>query len=182
MIETFESYRQAVGDRDGDTAADLVGPEGLDHYDTLSDVAGSAGPEEFAELPAMDRFVAALFRIAAGPEQAAEMDGHAAYSFGVQEGLVDDSSVAGTEIDTVAVHGDRATAALLVHGQPAPYEFTFQLLDGMWKFDIMPVLRMARASFPQLAEQQGLTEEEFIFRALEAYAGEPVDESLFERP
>jgi hypothetical protein len=179
---TFESYVQALRSRDGTAAAALVSSETIDYYGELAALAGTGGPEEIRARSLVDRLTIALLRALRPPAELATLDGRELFVYGVEAGLIDESTVAANDIGAVRVDGDRAYATLVVSGQETPVDYEFARSGDEWLLDFVPVLERADAGLREIAMQAGQSEDEFIFTAVETVTGRPVDASIFARP
>ncbi|WP_007026402.1 hypothetical protein [Saccharomonospora iraqiensis] len=182
VVAMFDRYRRALEQGDGATAVELISDETVDYYRTLAELGATAGPERLGELPALDRYNVAVFRTISTPAELNGMSGREAYVLGVEEGMVNSAAIARHDIGEVTVRGDEATATVLRDGEKGPFEYEFARSGDSWTINMMPMVGRARSAFAMMAEQQGMSEDELIFRSVETTTGTRPDESIFDRP
>jgi hypothetical protein len=180
--DTFEAYRTALLELDGDAVVDLVTYESIGYYGELADLAGTAGPEEIGERAILERTTVALLRVEYPVAELAAYDGAEMLAFSVDEGLVDNGSVVDNELGDVRIVGDQAYAELVVRSVPSGVDFEFKRLGGEWLFNLIPTIRLGNLAVTQAARESGLDENEFIFDLVEVETGVRVDATIFDRP
>lgn len=178
----FEEYRQALLAGNGAAVSDLVSPSTVDYYAELVRLAAAAGPDELAGKSLVDRFAVARLRVDLPTHELAAMDGPAMLAYGVDQGYIDPSSVAHNELGDIRIDGDRGYAQLVAQSQPTDVDFEFVRVGDDWKFDLAATMPIANATFAELAREEGLTEDEFVFEMIEILSGERVDASIYDRP
>jgi hypothetical protein len=179
---TFEEYRRHLIARNGAAVWDVVSPSTVDYYNELARLVATAGQDELASRPLVDRFTVARFRVDLPADQLAAMDGRAVLAHGVDQGYVDQSSVADARLGDVRIAGDRGFAPLAAGPQPSDVDFEFVRVGEDWKFDLAATMPHANAAFSEMARESGLTEDEFVFEMIEILSGERVDASIYNRP
>ncbi len=178
----FEEYRRHLLDRNGDGIPPLVSPNTVDYYGELAQLAATAGPDALARRSLIDRFTVARLRVDLSADQLAAMDGPAMLAYGVDQGYIDESSVADNQLGDIRIAGDRGFAQLMVRSKPTEVDYEFVRVGPDWKFDLAATFPLANAAFSQSAREGGMTDDEFVFEMIELTTGEPVDASIYERP
>lgn len=182
VVATFDRYRRALERGDGTTAVGLLNDETVDYYRTLAELGATAGPQRLGELPALDRYIVAVFRTISSPADLKGMSGREAYVLAVEEGMVTGAALARHDLGEVTVEGGEATATVLRDGKKRPVEYEFARSGSTWTINMMPMVGRTRSAFATLAEQQGMSEDELIFRSVETTTGTRPDASIFDRP
>jgi len=178
---TFEDYRTEVGAGNGAVVPDLVSPSTIAHYDDVVGLARTAGPPEISALGMMDRLMIARLRVQEPPDFAA-MDGAGLLVYGVDEGMIDAEALEGNSLGEVRIEGDRAYAEMLVDGEPTGVDWEFVRDGSGWTFDLAAGFPLINEALTQVADENGMTEDEFIFTAIEMVTGTPVDVSVYDAP
>lgn len=178
---TFEDYRVEVAAENGAVVPALVSPATIAHYDEVVRLARTAGPPQIAGLGMMDRLMIARLRVQEPPDFAA-MDGAGLLVYGVDEGMIDAAALEGNTLGEVRVDGDRAYAEMLVDGEPTGVNWEFVRDGSGWTFDLAAGFPLINETLTQVAAENGMTEDEFIFAAVEMVTGTPVDGSVYEAP
>ncbi len=182
VVAMFDRYRRALDRGDGATAVELISDETVDYYRTLAELGATAGPERLGELPALDRYIVAVYRTVSSPADLKGMSGREAYVLAVEKGMVTGAALARHDLGAVTVEGGEATATVLRDGNRRPFEYEFARSGGTWTINMMPMVGRTRSAFVMLAERQGLSEDELIFRSVETTTGTRPDESIFDSP
>lgn len=177
----FERYRAEVLAGNGAAVPEIVSPSTISHYDQVVRLAQTAGPAEIASAGVMDRLMIARLRVSMPPEELAALDGAGLLVYGVDNGMIDASSVETNSLGEVRVDGDRGYAEMLVDAVPSGVDWEF-VRAGDWKFDLAAGFPLINDTLSQVAAENGMTEDEFIFEAVTMVTGEPVDASVFEAP
>ena len=178
---TFEDYRTEVGAGNGAVVPALVSPSTIAHYDEVVRLARTAGPSEISALGMMDRLMIARLRVQEPPDFAA-MDGAGLLVYGVDEGMIDAAALEDNTLGEVRVEGDSAYAQMLVDGEPAGVDWEFVRDGSDWTFDLAAGFPLINEALTQVAAENEMTEDEFIFAAIEMVTGTPVDVSVYEAP
>lgn len=177
----FEQYRTEAGAQNGAAVPALISPDTIAHYDQVVHLARTAGPAEVAEAGMMDRLMIARMRVETPPDFDT-MDGAGLLVYGVNEGMIDAAALEGNTLGEVRIEGDRAYAPMLVQGEPAGADWEFVRTDGGWTFDLAAGFPLVNEALRQVAVDGDMTEDEFIFTAVEMVTGSPVDASVWDVP
>lgn len=178
---TFDRYRSDLLAQNGGGVPAVVSPSTIEHYDQVMNLARTAGPEEIAGTGIMDRVMIARLRVETPPEFAS-MDGAALLAYGVDEGMIDASSVDGNSLGEIRVEGDRGYAEMLVDGEPSGVDWEFVRVGPQWTFDLAAGFPLINDTLSQIAAESGMTDDEFVFDAVSMVTGRPVDASVYEKP
>jgi hypothetical protein len=101
---------------------------------------------------------------------------------GVDQGYIDESSVAENQLGDIRIDGERGFAQMVVQSRPSDVDYEFVRVGQDWKFDLAATIPLANSTFMQTARESGLTEDEFVFELIELTTGTPVDASIYDRP
>jgi hypothetical protein len=179
---SFERYRTEVLAGNGAAVPGIVSPSTITHYDEVVRLAQTAGPAEIASAGVMDRLMIARLRVSMPPEELAAMDGAGLLAYGVDNGMIDASSVENNSLGEVRVEGDRGFAEMLVDAVPSGVDWEFVRTGSDWTFDLAAGFPLINDTLSQVAAENGMTDDEFIFEAVTMVTGEPVDASIFNEP
>lgn len=177
----FDKYRAEAGAQNGVAVPALISPDTIAHYDTVVNLARTAGPDEIAKAGMMDRLMIARMRVETPPDFDS-MNGTDLLVYGIDEGMIDADALEGNSIGEVRVDGDRAYAPMLVDGEPAGADWEFVRTDSGWTFDLAAGFPLINEALTQVAADGDMTEDEFIFSVVEMVTGTPVDASVWETP
>ena len=179
---TFEKYRAELLAQNGPGVPPLVSPRTIGHYDQVVRLAQKAGPAEIAGAGMMDRIMIARLRVEMPPEQLATLDGARLLIYGVDEGMIDASSVDGHSLGEVRVEGDRGFAEMLLGSEPTGVDWEFVRVGPGWTFDLAAGFPLINDTLSQAAAESDLSEDEFVFDAVSMVTGLPVDATVFAAP
>jgi len=180
--ETFERYRRALVEEDGEAAAGLVSSNTIEAYQGFRDLALTGSADAVKELSMVDRMQVLLLRHRIEPDALETMNGRGAFAHAVNQAWVGSGGIQRLQIHRVAVRGDEATANVGMGPAPSPELFRFAKEEGQWRFDLMPSLSSAEGALQQMAAARGVEENEFLLGMIGAMSGEPATEALFEPP
>ena len=178
---TFEQYRSELLAQNGAAVPALVSPSTIEHYDYVVDLARTAGPAEIAGTGVMDRVMIARLRVETPPDFAS-MDGAGLLAYGVDEGMIDASSVDGNSLGEIRVEGDRGYAEMLLDAEPSGVEWEFARVGSEWTFDLAAGFPLVNETLSQIAAEAGMTDDEFVFDAVSMVTGQEVDASVYDKP
>jgi hypothetical protein len=179
---TFERYRQAMLAADGAAVPPLVSPGTIDYYGEMARLAAHGGRDEIGARPIADRLTIARLRVIRSHDQLAALDGAGLLRLGVDEGFIDAASVRDIQLGDIRFDGARADAQLIIGNEPGPVTFSFVRAGSEWLFDLVPTLVLANDVFAAQARDEGLSEDDFVFRTVELVTGTTVDGSIFDSP
>ena len=180
--DVFERYRAEVLAGNGAAVPAIVSPSTISHYDEVVRLAQTGGPEEIAAAGMMDRLMVARLRVTMTPEELGAMDGPGLLAYGVDNGMIDASSVETNSLGEVRVEGDRGYAEMIVDSVPSGVDWEFARTGAGWTFDLAAGFPLINDTLEQVAAESDMTPDEFIFQAVTMVTGEPVDASVYNKP
>ena len=71
---------------------------------------------------------------------------------------------------------------MLVDGEPTGVDWEFVRGGSGWTFDLAAGFPLINEALTQVAAENEMSEDEFIFTAIEMVTGTPVDASVYEQP
>lgn len=177
--ETFTAYRSALQSSNGKVAANAVTRSTIDRYGEYRDLALSGAPTTVKALPMIDRMIVLTVRRRVDAETIRSMDGRALLAHGVKQGWISQTAVARVELGRIFVGGDTATAEALADGRRFA-QFKFAREGERWKLDLTKVMAATEPGLKALAEKQGLSENQLLFRLVAGTGGPPVTEAIWQ--
>lgn len=179
IAKSFQDYKSALLEQKGETAAGLVTKRTIAEYQLYVDLALSADREKLESLSFINRFQVLLLKQRIPEETLRQLDGRSVFAYAVDRDWIGKNGVIRTTIGAVDVANKRATAEVLIGGEKVPNRFQFTQEDGIWKFDLIQVIRDTDAPLREMVKQRQMTENEFIFSIVETISGEKVDDSIW---
>jgi hypothetical protein len=182
ILAVFEEYRTHLLNENGDAVPALLSPATIGHYDRVANLARTAGPQEISSTGMMDRIMIARLRTDMPPDQLATLTGAELLSYGVDNGMIDSSSVEGNELGDVRVEGDRGYGEIIASSVPTGVDWEFVKADQRWKLDLAATFPLVDDTLRQAAREAGMTDDEFVLTAVSMVTENPVDETVFDKP
>lgn len=180
--DCFTSYRDAILNQRGSEAVEKVNQATLDYYERVRGLALSAPEQEVRNLSTIDKMMVLLLRHRLPLDLLRGMNGRELFSYGVNRGWIGKEDVMEAELGTIRVSGEQASAVYIKGGQRTPLKYQFTKEGGQWKIDLTTIMPAVNQALKQLIQQQGVSEEEFLFDILEAISGEKVSPQIWQPP
>lgn len=177
----FEVYRSSVLQEDGARFARILAQPTLDHYEVLRDLALSASKKGLMRESLGNQIYALFLRKVSKPDDLIHLDGEAIASILVEKGAISEGGVEGVRLGEVTFSDSLATVRAIVGGQSA-FSYTFRLEKDEWKIDLVTLSEGAEIAFRQQMEQSGLSEEEYVLKAVEALSGSRPSNDIWQPP
>jgi hypothetical protein len=178
--KAFADYRQAVLDKKGDAAADLIAPATIAEYQKYRDLALKGDEKTVKGLSISGRTNVLMMRHRVGKDQLKSMNGKKIVAYAVDQGWIGEEGVKRAGVTDVEVSGSAATAKVTVNGQKSDEMFHFAKHDGKWTIDLVPNLPRADVLFQKMASESGQGENEFLFQILGLLTGRPVTDAIWQ--
>lgn len=177
--KTFADYRSAVLDQRGKDAVQLLSKATIDEYQKYVDWALKADKKTLESLSMMNRLQVMTLRHRVEPETLRKLTGKSAIIHAVDRNWIGKNGVIRTSLGKIDVVENSATAEVIIGERKTPQRFQFNKENGVWKFDLVRVMMNINAAFKETAKRAGMSENEFIFHALESISGKKVDDSIW---
>jgi hypothetical protein len=182
IADVFERYRSHLLNSNGAAVPALLSPATISHYDGVSELARTAGPQEISSAPIMDRMMIARLRTDMPAEQLKTLTGAELLRYGVDNDMIDSSSVDGAELGDIRVENDRGYAEMISDSVPTGVDWEFARADRGWTLDLAASFPLIDDTLRQAARDAEMTEDEFVLMAVSMVSDNPVDASVFDRP
>ncbi len=179
----FDRYMKALLNNDGDDAVLCVDRKTLLYYEQLLKLIKVGTRAEVDSLPMRDKATVLLMRHRVPKEMMLAMtNGHDHFVYGITNGLLDKDSASNVELGTITVEGDTAKSNTFSVAQQREYPFGvhFNRENGEWKMDMTSVFPLVDMVMQTEVTRSGLTENEFLWRLLEASSGKKPSDSIWE--
>src|SRR5687767_4748366 len=171
VLDTFESYRSALLEQDGVSAAENVTKATIEMYQEHRDLAVSGSEKTVKELSMINRMQVLLIRHRIDPKLLKEMDGRAVFVHAVNQNWIGKNSVLRLNLQDVVVRGTRASAKATLDGQASADRFHFVKEQDKWKVDLARVFQGSDQVLQRQARQKGMEENEFLFSVITSVSG-----------
>ena len=178
--QTFEGYRSAILNNNGDAAYNLIDKNTRRWYSESLQRALTFNRAEIMKLGVMDKMQVIMIRHRVPSDELLEMNGEDLFKYAVDHGWVSKNSVLKLQIGKIDVQGDFATGVVRSNDQDTPLRFHFYRNEGNWGIDLTVMTRMGEAAFLKEIKESGETEIDYIFKLTQIVSGKPVQESVWE--
>ncbi len=179
VVEVFNSYRLALLDKDGAKAVSLVDAATIALYEKDRLLALTGTKEELLQLPMMKLMQVLMYRQRMSAEELKTMDGASIFHHGIEQGWIAADTVKNLSTHSSTVILNQAKVGISVNGRPSGYSYSFNREGGQWKFNPVGVMDIVQKSLATLAEQQGLSETDFVCQVVEFVTNQPVTEETW---
>lgn len=158
LDDTFRTYRRAVLQSDGKTAAAIVTSETQAYYRRMADAALKDEKHVLLSGPRADCYTALLLRHELSREQLENMSGEELVAFLVDRGHVSKRVTAKTLIGNFEIDGDKAVGYdWYERGEKYwNYKYYFEREDGAWRFNVLPLMEKADTGFYLIKSREKL--------------------------
>jgi len=179
VSESFQSYKSAILDQKGESAVRLVTKRTVEEYQKYVDWALSADRKTLESLSFINRFQTFLLKHRIPLDTLKKLNGRSTFVYAVDRDWIGKNGVIRTTLGEIDVADKRANAEVIIGGQKVPNRFQFIKEEGIWKFDLIQVMRDTDQALKVAAKQKGLSENEFMFSLIETISGKKVNDSIW---
>jgi hypothetical protein len=177
----FAHYKDALLEGDGEKAADVVSAGTIGFYGGIVTHVLNTPRAKLNDLDFISKFMVLRIRHEFTRPQLVKMTGRELLVIGVDRGWISKSSVANIErLVNIKVHASEAVASM--NAAPEFPAFRFLKESGQWKLDLVASFGLANEAMKQEIKKSGMTEEQFIIRALNMLSSKEVDDRVFSPP
>lgn len=169
--ESFEAYRKALLEQDGEAASEWVSQSTIDMYEHQVSWARTASRDEVLALGFMNRLQIALLRQQVPRDTLRIATGRSMFAYAVDKGWISRNSVLKVRLGEIREAYGKAVVTLWAEGKKTNERFFFVKENGRWGLDLTKTFQGADVLLQQQAKRQGLTENAFILLAVEALSG-----------
>jgi len=177
--QTFERYKSAILNNDGDAAYELVDKNTRDWYSITLDRVLTLDRDQIMKLGTLDKMQVIFLRHLISKDKLLQMTPEAMFKYAVDHGWVGKNSVSGIQVGKVDIQGKFATGVVRSNGQNSPLRFHFYKERGTWRIDLTELKKWSEAAFASQIEQSGETEMDYIFKLAQIVSGKPVQDSIW---
>jgi hypothetical protein len=147
--EVYRSFIEALRNREGKVASELVSQATIDAYERCR--KGAINSDSTLDFTLIEILLTLRLSSLLNEQELKSMTGKDIFSWEVQEGII---IFEGISIDTVHIEGNVARATVRNYGQPIhDGYFRFIQEHNVWKFDIKATAEMEFAKFLQQTEK-----------------------------
>ena len=179
--DVFETYKKALLARDGEAAAVTVSAGTIAYYEEMRKLALTGTRTEVKQRRLIDRLFVVVERVRVPVDELRSSDGRRLLILGVKEGWINAESVERLGVASFSTRGDQATARMAVGGETTPLEMIFRREGGQWRVDLTSLFPAMNFALQTLAKDAGISDDDLIFRSVEAVSGKAVDDSIYDQ-
>lgn len=181
--ESFLTYKTAVLEADGETAAMVVTQSSRDYFRSLADQALTLDRAGLHEIHLTDRLYAMLFRHNLDRARLQQMSGGEAVSYAVDQGWIGRNGASQLRLGHYEIEGDHASGTILrPDGLKSSFKMEFVKEGGRWLLDLVALMDLTRTAFEFAVQQSGLSEDEFVLLMVEQGTGRKPGPEIWSPP
>lgn len=179
VVESFETYKNAILNDKGELAADHVDSRTMQYYTSILEKIRTADSSVVKALGIIDKITLLSVRHRAPKEELLTFDGRGLFVFAIEAGMVGKNSVMKNTLGDVTINGEFAKAVFLSSGRETPFYFHFYKEDSKWKIDLTSLFPMGATALNKIIEDSGEDENDFILYLLEMVSGTEPEPSIW---
>ena len=187
--DVFNSYKNALLQGDGESAARLVDSDTLEYFRSIQSLALEGDAESVKARAFVDRLLVVTMRHELDPETLAAMDLEDLLRHAIEAGWIAKASILQLGIGEVTVEGEEASAVALVNGVVPPAEegveplsYAFVRENAEWKFRFSSLVEGLNHVISAFTAQMGADEDDMIFTLVQALSGRQVLPEIWDAP
>ena len=178
--ECFDRYKEALLNKRGEEAVDLIDSSTLRYYASMKDAALNAKQQEVRNMTLVDKLNVLGFRHQIGAGQLQRLSERELFVSLVDQGWVVPEGFADSGLGQINISGDTADGEFLSGGQGTQFKFRFVKEGGVWRMDLTAQLSTVDQAMRAVFLQTDMREATFIDRMLEKVSGNPVTKDIWE--
>jgi hypothetical protein len=181
IVQTFQKYRTALLDADGDTAWALLDSHTTKFYAQALEDALSLSGADLERLDFVHKFTVLRLRLEFRRAELQQFTAQGIFVLAVTNGWISRSEVQSMEtLDKVKVDDRYATAYL--SRAPTTPAFYFIQEGSEWKIALWKTFELANATMQHVRRESRMSERAFIIDMLSGVSKYTVDEKIFDAP
>jgi hypothetical protein len=180
--QVFLSYKEAILQRQGQSAVTFVNRPTLDYYARMKAIALEGKEPEVRQLTPMNKIMVLSLRHRVLADDLRGMTPEDVFVHAINQGWIGKNSVLDSDVGQIQVFGKDASAEYVKGGKPTPLKYRFTKEDGKWKIDLTALIPIADHAMSMLIEQEKLDEDKYIISLVEAVSGKKVSPSIWQPP
>lgn len=178
---TFERYRKALLERDGELASRAVDKKTLEAYQGYLDLARTVDRSELDDLDLLAKLMVLRLRHELDAAKLAAATGRGVFAMAVENGWISDNSVRDAAIAKIAV--DHTSASASIRRNPKVPLFFFFKEGDSWKFALWKLFPVVEPVLRTLMAASGETDEvAYVVALIEAVSPRKFDRALLHGP
>ena len=180
IIDSFDSYRQAINTKDGELASGLIAYKTLAFYEDARRLALEGDREKLYSLSFPVRMYALLLRGTQDYEFLQNSNGKSVLSQLISQGAISAGGLDKADLQSIKHNEKHAEITFSVDGSLYPRPLVFVFEDGVWRFHLLgfsgPSLKMLEMSWLNAGKDINLA----LLKMTEHAAGRSVPETIWD--
>jgi len=166
--QSFELYKAALQDENGEEAIKYLDKNTLDYYTSMLELSKNADSLKIEKQTLLDKLMVFSVRHRVPKEELLKFNGRNFLVYAIKSGMIGKSSIANASIGKVKAKTKTSAAGeFLVYGNKTPFKFLFNKEEDQWKIDLTSFFPETNKSFQKLAKESGQNTNEYLFGLLE---------------
>lgn len=180
--KSFELYKAALHDENGEEAIKYLDKTTLDYYTTILELSKNADSLTVENQTILDKLMIFSVRHRVPKEELLKFDGRSFLVYSIKTGMIGKSSIANASIGKVQVKkGIAAEGQFLVYGEKTPFKFLLNKEDDVWKIDLTSLFPISNKQFQKMADESGKSTNDYLFSLLEMLTNKKPDSGIWKK-
>ncbi|UZR98301.1 hypothetical protein [Chondrinema litorale] len=181
IIESFETYKNAILNNEPDIAVELIDANSIAYYADLLYKIKTADSVTVETMKTVDKLLLFSYRHRVPKDELLSLNsGEALFKKAIQTGILSKRTVKGTSLGIIDVKGDKATAEFKVGEDILPFKYHFNKEKRKWKIDLTALSEPDNESADKLVENSGTTANKYFFLILKMITGRNPGSEIWE--
>lgn len=178
VIECYEAYKKAIINGNGEEAVKYLDSRTFNYYAMILEKALYAEKEALLRESLLNRMMVLQIRHMIPLENVKNMDAKALLIYAINNEWIGKEQLVGVKVRNVKIEGIFAVADSYKDNIRMA-KFSFYYEKEQWRFNITSLVTMIDPAFKKQIRETGLSENELILFAIEAWSGKSVSEDIY---
>jgi hypothetical protein len=163
----FNDFKAAIMRNNGEAAVNLVDSSTIKFYSTLLDKAENLDSLQLEKESMITKFEVFKIRLMITPMQVNQINGRRLLTMLINHGISGNGNIKSYTLGHITIRNDSAEAEKLSNNKRTPFIYLFSKENDFWKIRMTSSNTTTDIAFKQLAIDEGLTDNDYIYKLLE---------------
>lgn len=183
ITDAFEAFNSAIDSKNGDAALAVIDEKYVEQFGRLLSAAQAASAEKIFRMRPSERSWIVTFRNRLTKEEMSKLDARSLCKLMIDRGWdLEDGEQESYSLGRISIRPPRATAEMLVDGDPTGLKYEFVEVDHAWKVDPTCVDEHFDRMIEKLSVKAGLREDTLILKLEGISSGQVVSPAIWNPP
>jgi len=158
----FKKYKESILAKDSLFSVQNVSKETKKFFDEILHTAKYGEKKDLLAKSLLEHSTVVLYRQMINRDTLSNLNGSSLIKLSVEKGFSGEHNYAKLTIGEINVNGENAFAALNFNGNSVPNRFYFTQENGLWKINLVEVIKESEKYLKYQFNKSGATETEFV--------------------